>query len=105
MICADPVAGEDSERFKGSFNDCLQTRDELLAYARMRYKTRVIAGTELPLGPKEALFELKGYPHFMPGQNECKCFFIMAKPYPSRNNAMYVVILLIGKLPWNGIVD
>lgn len=50
---------------------------------------------------KEVLFEITGYPHFVePDEEErqrsgammpqCKCIFAVAKPYPSRNTAMFV---------------
>jgi len=32
--------------------------------------------------------KFKGQPHFIAGHNDCKCFFAVAKPYPSRNTAM-----------------
>lgn len=35
------------------------------------------------------VFELRGHPHYDPDQRECRCFFAMARPYPSRNTAMY----------------
>ena len=36
----------------------------------------------------EVLFEINGYPHFLEGEDSCKCFFATAKTYPSRNTAM-----------------
>jgi hypothetical protein len=35
------------------------------------------------------VFEIRGHPHYDPEQRECRCFFAMARPYPSRNTAMY----------------
>jgi len=34
-----------------------------------------------------------GYPHFVLGENACRCFFAVAKPYPSRNTAMLNTLL------------
>ena len=80
---------EDEENFRKCFDECLRTRKELLSYARL--KRKIPAGS----GSNDVLFELKGYPHFIPQQFEdvCKCFFLMAKPFPPRNAAMCVSIL------------
>ncbi|KAH9961200.1 hypothetical protein BGW80DRAFT_1438779 [Lactifluus volemus] len=39
------------------------------------------------------LLEIIGYPHFVPGETECSCFFVVAKPFPSRNTAMLNTLL------------
>jgi hypothetical protein len=41
-----------------------------------------------PPPAKEVLLEIIGYPHFILGESACKCFFVVAKPYPNRNAAM-----------------
>jgi hypothetical protein len=54
-----------------------------------------LASTAVPglLGGKEVLFEVAAYPHCVAHESdiasECKCIFAVAKPYPSRNTAMY----------------
>lgn len=39
-------------------------------------------------GRKEVLFEIVGAPYFLPLEDTFKCFYAVAKPYPSRNTAM-----------------
>ena len=39
-------------------------------------------------GRKEVLFEIVGAPYFTPLEGTLKCFYAVAKPYPSRNTAM-----------------
>ncbi|TCD70958.1 blue light receptor [Steccherinum ochraceum] len=90
------VNHDDVGPFQSTFQRSIHHRSELLTYARLRCKPTAAsltqdfqASAKSPV--KEVLFELKGYPHFVPDAGavaECKCFFIMAKPYPSRNTAM-----------------
>ncbi|KAJ8521637.1 hypothetical protein ONZ45_g1671 [Pleurotus djamor] len=47
----------------------------------------VIMGNIAP-PPREILFEIAGSPHFVEDELPCKCFFAIAKPYPSRNTTM-----------------
>ena len=66
----------------------------------MQSYVRLQAKTEAPSPPAststsestqrvtEVLFEINGYPHFIEGDDSCKCFFATAKTYPSRNTAM-----------------
>ena len=64
------------------------------SYVRMQAKPEAPS----PLSPNstsetmpratEVLFEINGYPHFIEGDDMCKCFFATAKTYPSRNTAM-----------------
>ena len=115
-------------------------RTDLLSYVRLQCKTDNDLYPNLPIpvqsnsgsgateftqiptrraAPKEVLFEIKGYAHYVEssepeevdetgvftgintsgssgtvdiGTGEVfKCFFAMARPYPSRNTAMYVL--------------
>jgi hypothetical protein len=60
----------------------MATRSELSTFARLKSKKSEV---------QWPLFELRGHPHYEKGQpGECKCFFAMARPYPSRNTAMSV---------------
>src|SRR6266550_8767602 len=77
-------APDDQLSFCSAFQHSIATNLELLSY--LRFKSNSPSADELS-GFKELLFELKGYPHFV--NDECKCFFAMAKPYPSRNTSMY----------------
>ena len=36
----------------------------------------------------EVFFEIVGYPHFVEGEDTCKCFFAAAKTFPGKNCAM-----------------
>ncbi|KAF8350600.1 white collar 2 type of transcription factor [Amanita rubescens] len=74
---------DDQLSFCSAFQHSIATNLELLSY--LRFKSNSPSGDELS-GFKELLFELKGYPHFV--NDECRCFFAMAKPYPSRNTSM-----------------
>ncbi|KAF8735826.1 hypothetical protein AX14_001402 [Amanita brunnescens Koide BX004] len=74
---------DDQLSFCTAFQHSVATNIELLSY--LRFKSNSPSADELS-GFKELLFELKGYPHFV--NDECRCFFAMAKPYPSRNTSM-----------------
>lgn len=129
------LSADDRATFQRQFNESIQNRTDLLAYARLQCKTAKDLYPNVPApqpvglvqpiedkpSPKEVLFEIKGYPHFVTSRDSpasveafnanaaCvmdrmsrgasertgseepfKCFFAMAKPYPSRNTAMYV---------------
>ncbi|KAI0086361.1 hypothetical protein BDY19DRAFT_1075001 [Irpex rosettiformis] len=133
-IC-DIMNPDDRATFLRQFKQSIQNRTDLLAYARLQCKTAqdlypnvpapkpvgLVQHTEDPqTPPREVLFEIKGYPHFvgmpeningMPSfttateacvmnghprisgdramdEGPFRCFFAMAKPYPSRNTAM-----------------
>lgn len=86
---------EDRLNFRCAFDESLNTRDEMLCYIRLRCKSHFSTVGNYNSPPKEVLFEFKGHPHFMDGQNDCKCFFAVAKPYPSRNTAMSVSFCLL----------
>lgn len=126
---------DDRATFQRQFQESIQNKSDLLAYARLQCKTAKDLYPNMPAlqlaglsqatedttaAPKEILFEIKGYPHFvgenvggmpsfttateacvMAGQSQhrlsdersgnrgpFRCYFAMAKPYPSRNTAM-----------------
>ena len=90
--------------FQNMFDKSIEQRSEIEVYARLQCKPTepfLISATPGSVGefsappPKEVLFEIKGYPHFLPDTDEFKCFFAVAKPYPSRNTAMSVVLSII----------
>lgn len=93
---------DDIGPFRASFQRCIHLRNELITYIRLRCKPASVGRTSIPQDfqasanapVKEVLFEIEGFPHFVPsasngGAGDCTCFFMMAKPYPSRNMAMY----------------
>ncbi|KIM79583.1 hypothetical protein PILCRDRAFT_823114 [Piloderma croceum F 1598] len=79
---------EDRSNFRTSFDESVRTRNELLCYVRLKRKSHFSAAADHDPNPREVLFELKGHPHFITDQDGFKCFFAVAKPYPSRNTAM-----------------
>jgi len=85
----DLVNVNDQFLFQDSFDEAVRTSCDLLAYVRLKCKYQILAA-EYHAPPKEIVFELKGYPHFVQEGNDldCKCVFAVAKPYPSRNTAM-----------------
>lgn len=66
----------------------------MLAYARLQCKNEFYVSRDYTSAPKEVLFEFRGKPHHIPDTDEFKCYFAMAQPYPSRNTAMYVYLLI-----------
>lgn len=74
---------DDVAPFLAHFDSCIASRSEMATFARLRGK----AGTDAHW----PVFELRGHPHYDPDQRDCQCFFAMARPYPSRNTAMYVL--------------
>jgi hypothetical protein len=75
-------SGEDQHAFRGSFDQSLRLRAEMLSYVRFKCQP------EYAVPAKEVLFEVKGYPHYIDDEQYARCFFAVAKPYPSRNTAM-----------------
>ncbi|KAF9500816.1 hypothetical protein BDN71DRAFT_1381005 [Pleurotus eryngii] len=73
----------DQTNFQNSFHESLRTSEDLLSYTHLKCKTLHSAAV-----PREILFEIKGYPHYVGDEQTCRCFFATAKPYPSRNAAM-----------------
>ncbi|KAG2157560.1 white collar 2 type of transcription factor [Suillus clintonianus] len=78
----DLVNGEDKHAFRASFEQSLRSRMEMLSYVRFKCQS------EYASPAKEVLFEVKGYPHYIDDELYARCFFAVAKPYPSRNTAM-----------------
>ncbi|KAG2146884.1 white collar 2 type of transcription factor [Suillus bovinus] len=78
----DFANGEDKHAFRASFEQSLRLRMEMLSYVRFKCQS------EYAFPAKEVLFEVKGYPHYIDGEQYARCFFAVAKPYPSRNTAM-----------------
>ncbi|KAG0694332.1 white collar 2 type of transcription factor [Suillus ampliporus] len=78
----DLVNGEDKHAFRGSFDQSLRSRAEMLSYVRFKCQSEYVSPA------KEVLFEVKGYPHYIDDELFARCFFAVAKPYPSRNTAM-----------------
>lgn len=76
------TSDEDKHAFRGSFDHSLRSRAEMLSYVRFKCQTEYAAPA------KEVLFEVKGYPHYIDDEPRARCFFAVAKPYPSRNTAM-----------------
>ncbi|KAF9227739.1 hypothetical protein BS17DRAFT_402023 [Gyrodon lividus] len=81
----DLVNSEDQRAFHGAFDESLRTRTEMNAYVRLKTRS-AFSGQIVP--QSEVLFEIKGYPHFIENELTARCFFAVAKPYPSRNVAM-----------------
>ncbi|KAF8623502.1 hypothetical protein AX15_006285 [Amanita polypyramis BW_CC] len=69
--------------FCSAFQHSIAANIELLSYLRFKSSSPSADGLS---GFQEFLFEFKGYPHFV--NDECRCFFAMARPYPSRNTSM-----------------
>lgn len=80
------------------FAQAIAARGDLLTYARLKCKPEYYGAAEYHAPQKEVLFEIMGYPHVGP-DDECSCFFAMAKPYPSRNIAMYAPLSPAPPLP------
>ncbi|KAF9077214.1 white collar photoreceptors-like protein [Rhodocollybia butyracea] len=80
---------EDQPLFRASFEDSIGTGTELLVHVQLICSAPTTTYPLLPM--KETLFEIKGYPRFAVENNPnsgCQCFFLMAKPYVSRNVSM-----------------
>lgn len=88
---------DDKEAFCRRFQDSLTRRQELFCYSRLKSKATFSGTNNTDRSPtpihKELLFEIKGHALYLPEHVECHYFFFMAKPYPSRNMAAYVVHL------------
>lgn len=86
-ICA---TANDRLGFCETYARSIERHEELQFYARFFCKSDSFTHmTVTPPPPvKEVLLEIVGYPHFITGESTCRCFFVVAKPYPSRNVAM-----------------
>lgn len=80
-----PPAAEDQRAFHVAFDESLRTRTEMNSYVRLKARPPMTAQN---IPQSEILFEVKGYPHFIETELAARCFFAVAKPYPSRNAAM-----------------
>jgi len=91
----DLVNANDRLGFCETYARSIERREELQFYARFFCKSDPFAHTTVTPPPpaKEVLLEIVGYPHFIIGESTCRCFFVVAKPYPSRNVAMLNTLL------------
>src|SRR5712671_1210037 len=86
VLCATV---NDRLSFCETYSRSIERREELHFFARLLCKPDSFTPmTVTPLPAKEVLLEIIGYPHFVLGESSCRCFFAVAKPYPSRNTAM-----------------
>jgi len=83
---------DDRENFKKNFEQSIRDNCDMQSYVRLQAKPDASSPPSNTSGavPRaaEVLFEIIGYPHFIEGDESCKCFFATAKTYPSRNTAM-----------------
>ncbi|KAH9832950.1 uncharacterized protein C8Q71DRAFT_839903 [Rhodofomes roseus] len=79
---------DDRPSFRSHFQESLHARGSLLTYARLQCKNEFYMASDYSSRPREVLFEITGKPHFFPDSDDFRCFFAVAKPYPSRNTAM-----------------
>ncbi|KAF9818613.1 hypothetical protein IEO21_02593 [Rhodonia placenta] len=79
---------DDRVTFRSMVRECIQSKQSLLAYSRLQCKNDFYMASDYSSRPREVLFEITGHSHFLPDTGEFRCFFAMAKPYPSRNTAM-----------------
>lgn len=82
ILC--PLA-EDHRAFRVAFDESLRTHTEMNSYVRLRARSLITPQT---IPQSEVLFEVKGCPYFIQNELAPRCFFAVAKPYPSRNVAM-----------------
>ena len=70
---------DDIEGFSRDFQNSLRDGNDLTLYYRFRMKD-----------DRYIIFEITGHPNYaeVNGQLQCKCFFAMGRPYPSKNTAM-----------------
>ena len=79
------LAVEDQQSFRVAFQESLRTRVEMNAYLRLQ----CVNGFIVQHTPQsQVLFELKGYPLYIDNESTSRCFFAVAKPFPSRNVTM-----------------
>jgi PAS domain-containing protein len=89
LICDLRHTANDRLGFCERYARSIDRREELQFYARFFCKSDSFTHTTVTPPPvKEVLLEIVGYPHFIMGESTCRCFFVVAKPYPSRNVAM-----------------
>ncbi|EJD02231.1 uncharacterized protein FOMMEDRAFT_29301 [Fomitiporia mediterranea MF3/22] len=81
----DIVNDDDKRHFNNHLQNSLSSRQDLSCHARLKCKP---VDEEKQDSQKELLFEVRGHALYTPNDNECKCFLVVAKPYPSRNMAV-----------------
>lgn len=76
---ADFIHTDDVEGFLRDYQTSLLEGNDLTLYYRFRMKD-----------DRYTIFEITGHPYYAEenGQQRCKCFFAMGRPYPSKNTAM-----------------
>jgi PAS domain S-box-containing protein len=76
---ADFIHTDDVAGFLRDFESSLRDGHDLTLYYRFRMKD-----------DRYTIFEITGHPYYAEenGQQQCKCFFAMGRPYPSKNTAM-----------------
>jgi len=90
----DLLNANDRLGFCETYARSIDRREELQFYARFFCKSDSFTHPSVTPPPvKEVLLEIIGYPHFIMGESTCRCFFVVAKPYPSRNVAMLNTLL------------
>jgi len=89
LLSAIYATANDRLGFCETYARSIDRREELQFYARFFCKSDSFTHSSVTPPPvKEVLLEIIGYPHFVMGESTCRCFFVVAKPYPSRNVAM-----------------
>ncbi|KAL0946831.1 hypothetical protein HGRIS_013000 [Hohenbuehelia grisea] len=76
------VTQSDQLSWSASFEESTRTRREMLAYVHLRCHNPQAVGV---VPQQEMFFEIQGRPHYVPGEQTCRIFFAVAKPYPSRS--------------------
>ncbi|KAG8859383.1 blue light receptor [Tulasnella sp. 330] len=91
---SDLIHPEDEPAFAKAFEDCLVNAQELNIFLRFRsFLPNNGADAVLMSRVQYPLFEIRGHPHYItPSEDtknddnpECKCFFAMARPYPTKH--------------------
>ncbi|KAG9030168.1 blue light receptor [Tulasnella sp. JGI-2019a] len=93
---SDLIHPDDERAFARAFNDCVNNAKELNLFIRFRSWIANNGGAD---GAKTQypLFEIKGHPHYTAPTDEskeddsleCKCFFAMARPYPTKHMVVF----------------
>lgn len=79
----DFIRYAEQDDFLRNFRQCLEANFEILLQVHLRCRESLPA---LPSTPREVLFELKGYSHYiLEHGTDCTCVLMVAKPLISRN--------------------
>jgi len=83
---------EDKVVFKADFYESIKQRKPMSSYARIWSQSSASTFNSVNgQQTKDTLFEIQGSAHYnSDSASTCKCFFAVAKPFPSRNTAMFV---------------